>query len=121
MNTKMNKNIIVPERKFKIGDKEYTFRFDFAALLRMEEKFGKESVASLYAYLGKGEKIFETGIMILVASCVERDDLTKEEVISSLPLDMQTLFTFDELLGSLMYGVTSDSNEGESDTKKKQK
>ncbi len=119
----------VQEYKLKIGDKEYTFRLDFKALIKFNERYKRYKTIPLLDKNKKpvidertGEpKVIELGaldifngfingddqygglVKILSCSCKEKD-FTEDELLESLSWDFPTMKVLDLITNSMIQG-----------------
>lgn len=112
-------NIKVQEFKINIGGKNYTFRLDFAALIKFEERLGTDGIVSFNQFL-QGENTYRNIIKILSCCCVEKD-FTEEELAKGLSFNFQTMQLMDNITFALIEGVfekddtEKGSNEGKNE------
>lgn len=102
-------NIKVEERKLTIDGKEYTFRLDFKALIKFEERY--ESAIDMFNQFLQQKNIYGTAVKILSCSCVERD-FTEEELADILGFNLPTMNLIDEVTLYLMVGSVEKNEEG---------
>lgn len=103
-------NIKVREFKVKLDGKEHTFRLDFRALMRFEERFGVEGLVLFNEFL-QGKNVYGNITKILSCACVERD-LTEKELAGSLSFDFQTMKLMDEITFALIEGIVEKPGGG---------
>lgn len=107
-------NIKVKEFKIKLNDEEYTFRLDFKALMRFEEKYKytedeegnmltKDAMVLFNEFL-QGQKVYENIIKILSCCCVEKE-IEEGELSSLLSFDFKTMKLMDEITFTLIEGM----------------
>lgn len=127
-------NVEVKEFKIKLNKKEYTFRLDFKALIKFDNRYKNHQEE---AKNEKGEVELKTvgaigmfnnflanidiyGCMmkILSCACVERD-FTEEELASMLSFDLPTMKIMDEVTVALIDGVLGEKEEGAGNTEGK--
>lgn len=101
-------NIKVVEEKIKIDDKEYTFRLDFKALIKFEERY--ENAIELFNSFLQGKKIYNCIVKILSCSCVEKD-FTEEELTKKLGFSLPVMKIVDEMTIHLINGVIQEKKE----------
>jgi len=116
-------NIEVKEFKIKIGGKEYTFRLDFAALIKFNNKFkdykeitvnndGEEESKTVGA-MGifndflQNKDIYGAIVKILSCSCPEKD-FTEGDLKLALPFNFKTMTVMDEITMALIDGVMGE-------------
>lgn len=121
-------NIQVREFKIKLDGKEYTFRLDFRALMRFENKYryeedekgnviSKDALVMFNEFL-RGKNVYENIIKILSCSCVEKE-FTEEELAKELSFDFQTMRLMDEITFALIEGMV-EKTKGKSQEKNAQ-
>lgn len=101
-------NVEVKEFKIKLDKKIYTFRLDFNALLKFNNKY--EDGMEIFNEFLQGTNVYEAIVKILSCACVEKE-WPEEELTKSLSFDFQTMRLMDEITFALVEGVFS---EGES-------
>lgn len=106
-------NIQVKEFKIKLNGNEYTFRLDFKALMKFENKFGKEGLILFNNFL-QGNEVYSSIVKILSCSCVEKE-FTEEELSSLLSFDFQTMKMMDEITFALIEGMIDRGKEGKNE------
>lgn len=106
-------NVEVREFKIKIGEKEYTFRLDFKALLKFNNKY--ENAMLIFNEFLQGKNIYDCIIKILSCSCAEKE-FTQEELAENIGFNFKTMKLFDEITFALIEGVLSDK-EGDKQEK----
>lgn len=121
-------NIEVKEFKIKIGEKEYTFRLDFRALIKFNNVF-KDEEETFINKDGKEEKrvigaigifnkflqntdIYGCIVKILSCACIEKD-FTEEELALALPFDFKTMAMVDQVTTALIDGVMGEKEKAE--------
>lgn len=120
-------NIEVKEFKIKIGKKEYTFRLDFRALIKFNNKFkdheevfinddGKEEkrtvgAISIFNDFLQNKDIYSCIVKILSCACVEKE-FTEGELELALPFDFKTMKMVDEITTALIDGVVGEKETG---------
>ena len=104
-------NIKVNEFKIKIGGEEYTFRLDFSALIKFEDKFGTDGMV-YFNELKKKKNVYKNIIKILTCSCVEKD-FTEEELTKNLSFDFKTMRLMDQITFALIEGVFVENDDAE--------
>lgn len=98
-------NVEVREFKIKIGEKEYTFRLDFKALLKFNNKY-VDGMLIFNEFL-QGKNIYDCIIKILSCSCIEKE-FTEEELAESIGFNFKTMKLFDEITFALIEGIMND-------------
>lgn len=101
-------NIKVVEEKIKIDNKIYTFRLDFKALIKFEEKYDNAIV--LFNQFLKGKNIYGCIVKILSCSCVE-EDFTEEELTEKLGFSLPVMKIVDEVTTHLVQGSIQEKKE----------
>lgn len=128
-------NVEVKEFKIQIGKKEYTFRLDFKALIKFNNRFKdyKEIVKNEKGEIiinEKGEEeskvvgamgifndflqnkdIYGAIVKILSCACVEKD-FTEDELAGKLSFDFKTMKLMDEITTALIDGVMGEKEIG---------
>ncbi|MSS43166.1 hypothetical protein FYJ27_05395 [Anaerosalibacter bizertensis] len=102
-------NVEVREFKFKIGKKEYTFRLDFNALIKLENKY--EDGILLFNNFLQGKNVYDCIVKILSCACVERD-LDEEYIKKNLPFNFNTMKDLDKITFALAEGLINESDGG---------
>lgn len=102
-------NIQVKEFKIKLADKDYTFRLDFRALIKFENKYGTDGLILFNEFL-QGKNVYGNIIKILSCCCVEKD-FTEKELANILSFDFSTMKLMDEITFALIEGMI-DKKEG---------
>lgn len=110
-------NIEVKEFKIKLGEKKYTFRLDFKALLKFNKRY--ENALELINNLLRGKDVYEITLKILCCACVEKE-FTEEELEGLLAFNYECLTLIDEVTIAFIDGV-GIKNEEKSDTKSEAK
>ena len=120
-------NIEVKEFKIQIGEKKYTFRLDFRALIKFNNSFKDEQETFLNDE-GKEEKrtigamgvfnnflqnkdIYSCIVKILSCACMEKD-FTEDELASELSFDFKTMTLMDQITTFLIDGVMGEKETG---------
>jgi hypothetical protein len=98
-------NVDVKEFKIKINCIEYTFRLDFRALLKFNNKY--ENGMSIFNEFLSGKNIYDCIIKILSCSCIEKD-FTEKELLESVGFNFRTMKLFDEITFALVEGIVND-------------
>jgi len=98
-------NIEVKEFKIKINDKEYTFRLDFRALIKFNNKF--ENGIEIFNNFLMNKDIYGCAIKILSCACIERD-FTEDELAKELPFNFKIMKQIDEVAGALIEGIMGE-------------
>jgi hypothetical protein len=106
-------NVQVKEFKIKINDKEYTFRLDFKALIKFENKY--ENAIQLFNEFLQGHNQYNNIVKILSCSCVEKE-WKEEELANSLSFDFKTMTLMDEITYALVEGLV-EKNDGKEKNK----
>lgn len=101
-------NIQVPEFKIKIEGKQYTFRLDFKALLKFNNKY--ENGMEIFNTFLQGKEVYECIVKILSCACIEKE-WTEEELIKKLSFDFKTMKLMDEITFSLIEGILDESDD----------
>jgi len=107
-------NVEVREFKIKINGTEYTFRLDFRALLKFNNRYVNAML--IFNDFLAGKDIYNCIIKILSCACVEKE-FTEAELEESLSFDFRNLKLMDEITFVLVEGIIND----EKDNKKKSK
>ncbi|SMC19300.1 hypothetical protein SAMN02745134_00794 [Clostridium acidisoli DSM 12555] len=109
----------VQEYKIEIGEEILTFRFDFEALCKFEDKYDN-SLEIVNEYLQQ-KKQYSNLIKILSCCCVEKD-LTEEELKKAISLDFPTIKLLDVIGYQMLVGSLDldkkDENKKETKSKK---
>lgn len=108
-------NIKVNEFKIEIGGEEYTFRLDFLALIKFEEKLGLAGITAFNEFL-QGKNTYRNIIKILSCACVERD-FEEDELARGLSFDFNTMQLMDKITFALVEGVFGEQTKGKSEAK----
>lgn len=106
-------NVEVKEFKIKINNIECTFRLDFRALIKLNNKF--ENAMDIFNAFLNNQDTYGCIVKILSCACVERD-FTEEELIKYLSFDYKTIRLMDEITFALIEGVMGEK-EGKKKTK----
>lgn len=101
-------NIEVKEYKIKMDEKEYTFRLDFKALIKFNNKF--ENSMEIFNNFLQGKNIYDCITKILSCSCKEKE-FTEDELAESLSFDFKTMKLFDEITFTLIEGVMGETGK----------
>ncbi|UZW13193.1 hypothetical protein OSC52_15250 [Clostridium pasteurianum] len=132
----------IQEYKIEIGEKEYTFRLDFKALIKFNERYknykkvplldankkpvlDKNTGEVLSIEVGaidifnnciNGINQYDGIIKILSCSCIEKD-FTEDELLESLSFDLPTMKLLDLIVDSMIQGSiklekSTEKNEG---------
>lgn len=103
-------NIEVREFKIKINGVEYTFRLDFKALLKFNNRH--ENAMIIFNSFLQGKNVYDCIVKILACSCVEKE-FTEEELQNSLSFDFNTIKLMDEITFALVEGmIDKEGNKG---------
>lgn len=104
-------NVEVKEFKIKIGEKEYTFRLDFVALLKYSNRH--EDALEIFNNFLRNIDPYGCAIKVMSCACVERD-FTESELAEVLPFNLRTMKAVDEIATALIEGVLDykESSEG---------
>lgn len=102
-------NVEVKEFKIKNDNREYTFRLDFIALLKFDEKYGEEGIELFNKFLSN-KSVYECIVKILSCACVEKD-FTEEEIAKMLPFNFRAMKLVDEITMVLIEGILQDKEE----------
>lgn len=94
-------DITVIDKKALINGKEYTFRLDFEALMKLEERY--ENFYELFNDFLQNKKTYGTMLKILSCSCIEKD-WTEEELRKTLGFSYPVMHLIDELSYALIVG-----------------
>lgn len=136
----------VQEYKLEIGDREYTFRLDFKALIKfnerykaykiipvlnennevvVDEKTGKPknivlNAIDIFNDCITGRDQYGSLVKILSCCCVEKD-FTEDELLESLSLDFPTMKILDLITNTMIQGsvTLTKENKGKSNDKEK--
>lgn len=136
----------VQEYKLKIGDKEYTFRLDFKALIKFNERYkgyktiplldkdkkpvidnktGEAKIIELGALdifnnFINGEDQYGGIVKILSCACKEKD-FTEDELLELLSFDFPTMKILDLITNSMIEGslTLSRGNNDKENSKEK--
>ena len=120
-------NIEVKEFKIQIGEKKYTFRLDFRALIKFNNEF-KDEQETFINNDGKEEKrvigamgvfnnflqnkdIYSCIVKILSCACIEKD-FTEDELARELSFDFKTMNLMDQITTFLIDGVMGEKETG---------
>lgn len=82
----------VQEYKIHIGEEKYTFRLDFKALIKFNNRY--ENALEIFNNFLMEKNEHECIIKILSCACVEKD-FTEEELVSILSFDFPTMKLLD--------------------------
>lgn len=106
----------VQEYKLEIGKKTYTFRLDFEALCKLEDKYDN-SLQIINDYLSQ-KKQFSNLTKILSCACVEKD-WKEEELRKSLSFNFPAIKIIDMIGIDLIKGsLVLDKKEEKNDSPK---
>ena len=121
-------NIKVKEHKLKIDGKEYTFRLDFKALVKMQEKYdnGLEIFNKFLESIQENKDDYNLLLKILSCACTE--DISEEELQNKLAFNFNVIkaldaITLDLITTSLEIGNKNDEdikNDSDIEDKKKE-
>lgn len=103
-------NVKVREHKFEIDGVEYTFRLDFRALDKFDERY--DNAMDIFNKFLNGKRYYNCIVKILSCACVERD-FTEDELSKLLSFDFPTMKKLDEIALSLMQGIVSGKEGNE--------
>lgn len=115
-------NIKVKEFKIQLNNKPYTFRLDFDALAKFQEKYpgeqedepsaeDKPSAMEIFNQFLKGEDVYNNIIKILSCACIEKE-WKEKELKSLLSFDFQTMNLLDNIAFALAMGaIKKEQNE----------
>jgi hypothetical protein len=117
-------NIKVKEFKINLSDKVYTFRLDFNALMKFENKYkyeedkdgnviSKESMVMFNEFL-QGSNVYENMVKILSCACVEKE-FEEEELATLLSFDFQTMKLMDEITFALVEGMINKDKKSKNE------
>ena len=98
-------NIEVKEFKIKIGDKEYTFRLDFRALIKYSDQY--DNGLEIFNNFLSNKNTYGCIVKVLSCACVEKD-FTEDELATVLPFDFKTMKILDEVAMALIQGVMGE-------------
>jgi len=101
-------NIKVNEFKIQIDGSECTFRLDFNALIKFNERYD-DAMADFNNFL-QGKELYNCIVKILSCACVEKE-FTEEELKHSLSFDFKTMKLMDEITFALVEGILSDKKD----------
>jgi hypothetical protein len=131
----------VKEYNLKIGEKEYTFRLDFKALIKFNERYKGYKIVPV---LKDGKpKLDQTGkpvtlelgamdifndfingkdqygglVKILSCACIDKD-LTEEELLNKLSFDFPTMKVLDAITMHMIQGSLALDKKKEESTEK---
>lgn len=100
----------IKEYKIEIGEKVYTFRLDFKALIKFNSKY--ENALEIFNNYLSQKNEYECLIKILSCSCVEKD-FSEEELLNSFSFDLPTMKLLDLIGINMIKGsIALDSNGG---------
>lgn len=102
-------NVEVKEFKIKIVDKEYTFRLDFRALIKYNNRF--DNGLEIFNNFLSNKDIYGCIVKVLSCACLERD-FTEEELAGLLPFNLKTMKIMDEVTTALIKGIMSEKEAG---------
>lgn len=108
-------NIEVKEFKIKISKIEYTFRLDFEALRKFENKYGADGIKIFNEFL-TGKNVYDCIVKILSCSCIEKE-WEEKELSKAIPFNFKVMKLFDEVTFALAEGIIADANEEENEEK----
>ena len=116
-------NIEVKEFKIKIGKKEYTFRLDFKALIKFNNRFkdheevfingeGKEEkrvvgAMSIFNDFLQNKDIYGCIVKVLSCACIEKE-FTEDELAGMLSFNFKTMTLMDQITTALIDGVMGE-------------
>ncbi len=101
-------NIKVKEFKIKLNGVEYTFRLDFNALMKFENRYGIDGIILFNNFL-QGNETYSSIVKILSCSCVEKE-FDENELAGLLSFDFQTMKMMDEITFALIEGMINKSD-----------
>lgn len=102
-------NIDVKEFKIKVGGKEHTFRLDFRALIKFNNRY--ENGIEVFNNFLMNKDIYGCAVKILSCACIERD-FAEDELAKDLPFNFKTMKMIDEVTTALIEGVMAESGGG---------
>lgn len=108
----------VQEYKIKIGKVEYTFRLDFEALIKFNERY--ENALDIFNTFLEGKNEYSCIVKIMSCACVEKD-FTEKELRSSLSFDLPTMKLLDLINLNLIKGsivLDKGANSGNGNNEK---
>lgn len=108
----------VQEYKVEIGEETLTFRFDFKAIIKFEERYDN-STEIVNKYLNQ-QKQYSNLIKILSCCCVEKD-FTEKELSETISFDFQTMKLFDGIGYRMLVGSLDLTKEDDSKKEGKNK
>lgn len=91
----------VKEYKIEIGNKEYTFKMNFKALAKFQERY--ENSIQIFNDCISEKNQYVNEIKLLACCCVERD-WEEEELAEALSFDFPTLKVLDGIIYNMIVG-----------------
>lgn len=106
----------VQDYRLQIGEKEYTFRLNFKALMKFQNRY--EDSVKIYNDFLAGKKQYVNEVKILSCACVEKD-FTEDELAEQISWDFPTIKVLDAMALQMMNGslVVKDNEEKKSKAK----
>lgn len=104
-------NIQVKEFKIKLNGTEYTFRLDFKALMKFENRYGTQGMVLFNNFL-QGKETYASITKILSCACVEKE-FTEEELATLLSFNFKTMKLMDEITLALVEGLIEKTEGAE--------
>ncbi len=99
-------NIEVKEYIISLKGKEFTFRLDFKALIKFNNRY--EKAMEIFNDFLQGKDVYEAIVKILSCSCVE-NDFADYELSELLSFDFKTMKLMDEITFALIEGMIDKS------------
>ena len=100
-------SVEVKEFKIKIGKKNYTFRLDFKALIKYNNRF--ENGIEIFNDFLMNKDLYGCAVKIMSCACVERD-FTEDELATELPFNLKTMQLMDQVTLALVEGIMGEKS-----------
>lgn len=98
---------------------ELTFRLDFEAVIKMENKLGHQGVIDKFnAIMNTESKTFTRDVLTILANCCVEREMDGEELKKIITPDFPTMLILDELSSKLLFGFLGSSEVDDSKKKK---
>lgn len=107
---------VVQDYKLQIGEEEYTFRLNFKALMKFEDKY--EDSMKIYNDFLAGKKQYANEIKMLSCACTERD-FTEDELAEKISWDFPTMKVLDAMANNMFYGSLVIKDDKKKNSKEK--
>lgn len=102
-------NVEVKEFKIQIGEKEYTFRLDFKALIKYSNRY--ENGIEIFNKFLQNQDIYECMVKVLSCACAEKE-FSEDELAECLPFNLRTMKQMDEITTALIEGIMAPKEAG---------